>query len=61
MHPFACAVDTPLPAPPSRVHMMLGSKADWVRPEIAPGDARFEGYPEQSLDDWHRAHGLRVA
>ena len=22
------------------------------------GEARFDGYPEESLDDWHRRHGL---
>jgi hypothetical protein len=60
VHPFASAVDTPLPVPPSRVHLMLASKPDWVVPIIGPDDARFEGYPELSLDDWHRRHGVRV-
>src|SRR3712207_715227 len=30
VHPFASAIDTPLPAPPERTHLMLDFKADWV-------------------------------
>lgn len=58
VHPFASAIDTRLPEPPEQVHMMLGSKADWVRVDVRPGEAQFEAYPDQSLEDWHRAHGL---
>lgn len=58
IHPFASAIDTPLPKPPHRVHMMLGSKADWVVAEVAPGDGTFPDYPDQSLEDWHRSQGL---
>ena len=57
-HPFASAVDTPLPEPPERVHIMLASKPDWVPVDSADGDARFDGYPDESLADWHRRHGL---
>ncbi len=49
VHPFASAIDTLLPAAPEQVHMMLGAKSNW---------ARFDDYPEESLDDWHRRHGL---
>ena len=28
VHPFASAIDTPLPAPPEAVHTLLGSKAN---------------------------------
>ncbi|UUX96097.1 GFA family protein [Aquabacterium sp. J223] len=58
VHPHASAIDTPLPVPPDRVHLMLGSKANWVEPEVRPGDACFDGYPEESLADWHRRHGF---
>lgn len=58
VHPFASAIDTELPEPPAAVHMMLGSKANWVRLDAKRGEKRFEEYPEQSLEDWHRAHGL---
>lgn len=58
VHPFASAIDTDLPEPPAVVHMMLDSKANWVRLDAHRGEKRFDDYPEQSLEDWHRAHGL---
>ena len=58
VHPFASAIDTPLPVPPDRVHMMLDSKANWVEPEQDSHDSYYDAYPEDSLEDWHRAHGL---
>lgn len=58
VHPHASAIDTPLPAPPSSVHIMLGSKAPWVRVEGRRGDARFDAYPDFSLAQWHRQRGL---
>ena len=58
VHPFASAIDTPLPEPPERVHIMLGSKPDWVPVDVADGDAQFDGYPDEALADWHRRHGL---
>ena len=44
--------------PPESEHMMLGSKANWVRDEGGPADRRHDEYPTRSLEDWHRAHGL---
>ncbi len=58
VHPFASAVDTPLPVPPQTVHIMLEDKPDWVRPDVRDGDETFSGYPDQSLRDWHSARGL---
>jgi len=60
IHPFASAIDSDLPVPPSKVHLMLKYKASWVRPDVGPGDATFDLYPEQSIEDWHRANGLWV-
>ncbi len=54
IHPFASAIDTPLPVPPERVHLMLGSKADWVKPVIAKRDQTYAEYPEESILDWHQ-------
>jgi hypothetical protein len=54
IHPFASAIDTPLPAPPEITHMMVGSKASWVEVEKKPDDKVFDGYPEESLADWHQ-------
>ena len=58
VHPHAGAIDTPLPVPPAVTHMMLGSKPDWVEAQVKPGDAEFDAYPDESLADWHRRHGL---
>jgi hypothetical protein len=61
VHPFASAIDSELPVPPSSVHLMLRFKPQWVVPQIGPEDACFELYPEQSIKDWHRSRGLWVA
>lgn len=58
VHPFASAIDTPLPRAPSHCHIMLASAASWVPLEIGPQDERFEHYPDKSLEAWHRAHEL---
>ena len=50
MHPFASAVDTPLPVPPARTHLMLRYKASWVVPVIGPNDLTFDLYPEDSIE-----------
>jgi hypothetical protein len=41
--------------------MMLSSKAVWVEPEIGPEEQCFEDYPDDALEDWHRAHDLWIA
>lgn len=58
VHPHASAIDTPLPTPPEHVHCMLGSKAPWVEVEGHAKDPRFDAYPDRSLAEWHRAHGV---
>ena len=58
VHPHASAIDTPLPKPPDNVHLMLGSKASWVNTQGRSGDARFDGYPDLSLAQWHERRGL---
>ena len=58
VHPFASAIDSKLPKAPSHVHIMLDSKADWVPVDAQKRDQRFKEYPDQSLEDWHRAHRL---
>lgn len=60
IHPFASAIDSDLPVPPSRVHLMLGGKPGWVEPQVGEGDELFDGYPEQSIEDWHRSRGLWI-
>lgn len=58
VHPHASAIDTPLPVPPERVHLMLGSKASWVVPQMAEGDGAFDLYPDDSIAHWHERLGL---
>lgn len=59
VHPHASAIDTPLPTPPENVHIMLGSKAPWVRVEGKAEDPHFDEYPSMSLAQWHEEKGLR--
>jgi len=59
VHPFASAIDTPLPEPPERVRVMLEFAAPWCEvPEEEEGERHFDRYPEESIEEWHRRHGL---
>ena len=58
VHPFASAIDTDLPVPPERTHLMLAYKPSWVPAHVEPGDKRFDEYPDESLAEWHRRLGL---
>lgn len=58
LHPHAGAIDTDLPEPPEHVHLMLGSKANWVPVAVSEGDQCFDEYPVESIADWHERLGL---
>lgn len=60
VHPFASAMDTDLPVPAQRTHLMLRYKANWVEPRIDPQDLSFDLYPEESIADWHRRNAMWV-
>lgn len=60
VHPFASAIDTPLPRPPERYHCSLESKAPWVQLRRGKRDHHFEEFPGESIEEWHRARGLYV-
>ncbi len=60
VHPFASAIDTPLPVPPVRTHLMLKYKASWVEPVVGRHDLTFQEYPRQSIENWHRKHKLWI-
>lgn len=60
MHPHASSIDTDLPTPPERTHLMLGSKASWVEPCVGKADQTFDGYPEESIAEWHERLGLVI-
>lgn len=53
IHPFASAIDTPLPIPPEHTHLMLDSRAPWVEIDWHPHDLQFAHYPEESIAQWH--------
>ena len=58
VHPFASAIDTPLPKPPQTVHIFTDSAAPWVGIPHGLKDPNYREYPEQSILDWHRACNL---
>ncbi len=60
IYPFASAIDTPLPQPTERVHMMLDFKAPWVAVPEGAHEVHFGRYPQESIEHWHRQRGLYV-
>ena len=58
VHPFASAVDTPLPKSPEKVRMMLNYAAHWCEIPSNQNERHFPEFPDESLEDWHRRHGL---
>ena len=58
IHPHASAIDTELPEPPERTHLMLGSRAGWAVPDVGPQDKTFDAYPDESLAAWHERMGM---
>jgi hypothetical protein len=59
VHPFASAVDTPLPKPPEKVRIMLDYAAPWCEIPSGPNEKHFPEFPDESLAEWHERHGLR--
>lgn len=55
IHPFASAIDSPLPVPPEVVHIMTEFKASWVEPAKGTKHSHFDGYPDKSIEVWHEA------
>jgi hypothetical protein len=53
LHPHASVIDTELPVPPERTHLMLNSKKAWVAQAVAPNDREFDAYPDESIAEWH--------
>ena len=54
IHPFASAIDTDLPTAPEQTHLMVAYKASWVQYFVKRKDKSYEGYPEESIEDWHK-------
>ncbi|KAK2752829.1 hypothetical protein FQN55_005961 [Onygenales sp. PD_40] len=56
IHPFASAIDTELPVPEEMVCVLADSKVPWARwPEGKK--VVYEGYPEESLEGYHKKNG----
>ncbi|NKB58612.1 MAG: GFA family protein [Alphaproteobacteria bacterium] len=53
VHPFASAIDTDLPVPPERTHLMHDYKPRWVADAVGPDDKIFGEYPDESIAGWH--------
>lgn len=58
VHPHASAIDTPLPRPPEVVEAALEYAAPWVDVPKGRGHVHCRFWPNESLEDWHRRHGL---
>ena len=58
LHPFASAIDSELPEPPERVHLMLDFRREWVPLTPGPGDRLCPRYPDESIAAWHERRGL---
>lgn len=60
IHPFASAIDTPLPKAPEEVFMMLDFAASWCKISKSKKNQYFQVYPKDSIEKWHKKHGLIV-
>ncbi len=58
VHPFASAIDTPLPKAPERVLIMLDHAAPWAPVPKGKRVTRCAEYPEESIEAWHRERRL---
>jgi hypothetical protein len=60
VYPHASAIDAPLPVPVETAHIMLDSKSSWVQVPGGKRNRKFHEYPDQSIEDWHKARGVYV-
>jgi hypothetical protein len=58
VYPFASAIDTPLPKPKERVHILLDYAANWCNIPKTKHDLCFAQFNDESLEEWHRRHHL---
>ena len=59
VHPLASAIDTPLPEPPERTHLLVDSKPSWVVVRADASDKLFSALPDESIAAWHERLGLQ--
>jgi hypothetical protein len=58
VHPHASAIDTPLPKPREVIEAGLDYAAPWVDVPKTAGHRRYQKWPNESLEQWHRRHDL---
>ncbi|ACY15987.1 GFA family protein [Haliangium ochraceum] len=58
VYPHASTIDTPLPRPPERTHLMLDFAAPWVPVHADIQDRQHPRYPEESIAAWHERLGI---
>lgn len=58
IYPAAAAIDTSLPTPPEYFHINLSQKPKWVFVPEGTGHVHFDAVPEESIEGWHKRHGL---
>ncbi len=58
IHPFASAIDTPLPKPPEIVHIMVNYKANWCELSSHKQGTICQEYPLLSIEEWHKKHNI---
>ena len=59
VHPFASAIDTPLPKAPETNHILRDYAPDWIDVPRGKHHHHFPRYPDESLAAWHERHGLQ--
>lgn len=60
VHPFASAIDTPLPKAPQHTNIMLEFAAPWCELPEGEDENNFSKYPEESIEDWHKRNKIWV-
>jgi hypothetical protein len=60
LHPFASAIDTPLPLPPAHTDYFLASRAPWTVLHEGGDIERLDGPYTVGMEDWHKQRGLWV-
>lgn len=58
VYPFASAIDTPLPKPPERVHILLDYAAPWCDIPHTKHDHCYAEFTSESIEKWHKRHKL---
>ena len=53
VHPFASAIDTPLPKASETTHVMLAFKPARVDEPGSNPTRCHDGYPDESIEEWH--------